>query len=762
MEIREIKQCLRATYNSLKQTRDLQDLLQIIPVAYPVVFSTWKVKVVSNEPTGMVDRYILEIIRDFGPCDIEQIDEFLCLGQDVISNALTDMIRLGAPVRINNGKCSLNSQGDIQNYQVEQVHPFKFVINGITGDLLPTDFVRRTKDLVVSDDSDSSTNLLYLTPIVNGLESKRINELKRKKVTGVYNLGVPDGFVEFIDRSPISEECQKILCFLFVFSKHPPLVFAATEKLIQLTLPEGYIEKLPKFAKIIHATPVACPSMGDGLQLDRRSPNDTTISVSVSNQDLWKKRDVSDSFELKKQYLVRDFVRHGWFWDISNDYAYYPLSPGDENTSKILFVKRAGLELSRNYSGMSPDETSLWLTEYYKAEIDNYPFQKQCPSLNFFLRTTNDDSEDGEFKEFLSKVPRIENSEATKQGPAKICFVSSNDLRWEDTIWGALRSARQSLRIISPVIDDNKIFALLDELQKQGINVMIVTPLHDDTRKGTFKGDPQFSSYKLPRQKLAKLGASVRAPGFMPHAKMVIVDDNILLFLSANLNPNSLGNGKNNALEICTVFQNHPAILTARTLFDEIWQHCPYRQFIRGGNQISIVEESISDINEIQPIVRMGVLDFIFSTPENIALANHIASLIELSQKEIVLMAMSLYDLEQVPVIFDSLMNALKRDVRVIAILRNGDEQFKAGLWPDPSTSKLMEAGMKIHEIPHLHAKSIFVDGKHAVIMSANFNPYSLGDTPTSHIELGLCADLNQPFASELYRFCKNLIKKAH
>lgn len=158
----------------------------------------------------------------------------------------------------------------------------------------------------------------------------------------------------------------------------------------------------------------------------------------------------------------------------------------------------------------------------------------------------------------------------------------------------------------------------------------------------------------------------------------------------------------------------------------------------------------------------MGVLDFIFSTPENIALANHIASLIELSQKEIVLMAMSLYDLEQVPVIFDSLMNALKRDVRVIAILRNGDEQFKAGLWPDPSTRKLMEAGMKIHEIPHLHAKSIFVDGKHAVIMSANFNPYSLGDTPTSHIELGLCADLNQPFASELYRFCKNLIKKAH
>ena len=66
---------------------------------------------------------------------------------------------------------------------------------------------------------------------------------------------------------------------------------------------------------------------------------------------------------------------------------------------------------------------------------------------------------------------------------------------------------------------------------------------------------------------------------------------------------------------------------------------------------------------------------------------------------------------------------------------------------------------MKIYEIPHLHAKSFFFFGKHAVIMSANFNPYSLGDTPTSHIELGLCSDMNQPFVGELYKFCKNLIR---
>ena len=67
---------------------------------------------------------------------------------------------------------------------------------------------------------------------------------------------------------------------------------------------------------------------------------------------------------------------------------------------------------------------------------------------------------------------------------------------------------------------------------------------------------------------------------------------------------------------------------------------------------------------------------------------------------------------------------------------------------------------MKIHEIPHLHGKCIIVDGKHSVIMSANFNPFSLGNTPTSHIEFGLCADINQPFVGEMYDFCKNLMKQ--
>ena len=761
MEIKEIKQCLRATYNSLKNARDLSDLVQIIPVAYPVVFSTWKVKVASNEPTGMVDRYIMEIIRDFGPCDIRQIDYFLCLGQEVILNALIDMMRLGAPISQNNGNYSLNSQGDIQNYQVEQIHPFKFVINGITGDLLPTDFVRRTKDLVISEESEHQMFFPYMTPIVNGLESKQIKELKKKNITGVYNLGVPDGFVEFIDNSPICEECQKILCFVFVFSRHAPVAYTATEKLIQLTLPVGYIEKLPKFQRILHPKSTVCPDLGEGLLMKRISSDDNSISVIVSSQDLWQKRELSKDKEmLKKQFLIGDFIRHGWFWDISNDYRYYPLSPGDEKTSEMLFLKRASLELSRNYSGMTPEETTLWFSEYFKAEMANYPLQKHCPSMDIFLKTSNEDSDDGEFKEFLARVPKTSKTLTPKQESAHVSFVNSNERKWSGSIWDALSTAHQSLRIISPVIDDNQFYTLLDELQKKGVSLKIVTPLHDDTRKGTFKGDPQFSSYKLPRQKLAKLGASVRAPSYMPHAKMIIVDDSILLFLSANLNSNSLGNGQNNALEICAVFQNHPAIQTAKNLFDEIWEHCPYRQFIRGGNQISIVEENISDINEIQPIVRMGALDFIFSCPGNMALSNYIASLIELSQKEIILMAMSMYDLEQVPLLFASLMNALKRNVRVISLLRNGNEQFKEGQWPDPSTIKLIKAGMKIHEIPHLHAKCVIVDGRHSVIMSANLNPFSLGNTPTSHIELGLCADMNQPFVSAMYDFCKNLMKQ--
>ncbi len=103
-------------------------------------------------------------------------------------------------------------------------------------------------------------------------------------------------------------------------------------------------------------------------------------------------------------------------------------------------------------------------------------------------------------------------------------------------------------------------------------------------------------------------------------------------------------------------------------------------------------------------------------------------------------------------------MRALSRNVDVTVLVRTGSEQFKPSEWPDPSTKKLMAQGLKIVEIPRLHAKGVFVDDEIGLMMSANLNPYSLGDLETSHVEMAVQADCSVPFMAKYRDFAMALL----
>ena len=79
-------------------------------------------------------------------------------------------------------------------------------------------------------------------------------------------------------------------------------------------------------------------------------------------------------------------------------------------------------------------------------------------------------------------------------------------------------------------------------------------------------------------------------------------------------------------------------------------------------------------------------------------------------------------------------------------------------MWPDSSTKKLLSEGMGLKEIPHLHAKGIIVDNANMMLMSANFNPYSLGNLTTSHIELGLEAKDFASWSEGFKAFVRHLL----
>ena len=75
MEKKYIDILLKKAYRQFSERLDVQTVKKIIPIAFPVLQSTWKIKISTAEATGLIDRYILRVLKDFGPCSIKKIDE---------------------------------------------------------------------------------------------------------------------------------------------------------------------------------------------------------------------------------------------------------------------------------------------------------------------------------------------------------------------------------------------------------------------------------------------------------------------------------------------------------------------------------------------------------------------------------------------------------------------------------------------------------------------------------------------------------------
>ena len=321
-----------------------------------------------------------------------------------------------------------------------------------------------------------------------------------------------------------------------------------------------------------------------------------------------------------------------------------------------------------------------------------------------------------------------------------------------------IHNARESICIVSPVIQEEEVLSALREATQRNVSVRVVTQLGNH-RTGQFITSPEFAGYDIPRRQLAELGACVRDWDVTVHAKLVLVDDSTFLFTTANLNENSLGSGAKNALEAAFLFENGPEIDAGRRLFNAIWEGSVIRQAKR-DNLMAIVRQAskIRMPTAEDCAARIGSTEFLLSTPSNQFLARRIASMLQSAKREVVMTTMSIYDLENVPVLFKALSGVLERGVKVTVIARTGIEQFKPSQWPDPSTKKLMALGLKIVEVPHLHAKGVFIDGRTGMMMSANLNPYSLGNLETSHVEIAVQAPTSLQWMEGFRRFSYSLL----
>lgn len=130
MDKKTIDILLKKAYWNFSEQIEPKKIKKILPIAFPVLQSTWRIKIATTESSGLIDRYILRVLKEFGPCDIKKIDDLLCLGEDRIEHALIEMEKLGSPITHTSEGYSFAANGDIEHFIVEQEHDFTFCING--------------------------------------------------------------------------------------------------------------------------------------------------------------------------------------------------------------------------------------------------------------------------------------------------------------------------------------------------------------------------------------------------------------------------------------------------------------------------------------------------------------------------------------------------------------------------------------------------------------------------------------------------------
>ena len=751
MDKRNIELLLRKAYPFISEQIDPKTISKIIPLAFPVIQSSWQIKVDTVEPAGLIDRYILRVLKDFGPCTLKQIDELLCLGEERIEHALIDMEKLGSPIGHTSGSCySFAADGDIDHFHIVQEHEFAFCINGVTGGLLPVDFCKKAKNAEISDIQEERPLYVKLLPIVSGAESELMSCRQGIDATKVKE-GIPDGFLSLSERAPRFETCRYFLSFMIVDINKIISFFCAGNKPYALNVPQNYMRELPEAARILERKDSLEIPL-DGISATQK---DTTIYIAVKDQNLW---DCFETDETPDQsiFFMRSFIRNGWLWDISGwKFSHYILQPANKITARALFISRASFKMEHDYPTLETrEDAESWLQEFFK----NFGCDElSCPSLNDVLKKMLN-SPNSEVRDFV-RAMTVPEHRRNLHVNAEEYFYASTESNWRTNITSWLMRARNSIKIISPVIESDTIFEELEEANRRGVYLQIITSLFDKNGKIKTTDDKQFSSLKLPRQRLASLGASVHATQNTPHAKLIIIDKSIVLFMSANLNDNSLGVGNANALETCIILREPTAVEHFVQMFDKIWNSA---QFIQGADKDSIfvVQTAGSPISDIPCRLEGKNETLIFSCPQNLALEKEIVEIIKGAKKDVILMAMSFYDMDQVTELYRVLLELLKHKISVTLLVRTGAEQFSESEWPDESTKALQQAGMRLVEVPHLHAKGVIVDGKTVLAMSANFNPYSLGNKPTSHIECGLLAVSETSWSKQFVSFILGLINK--
>ena len=725
---------------------------RVIPVAFPVHKSTWKIRLRVEKTTGLVDRHILTAVKRFGPISASGISELMGWDETVVERSLNELSRVVIALQHKEFAWVLPEDAEIQHFFVEQIHGFAFVSNGLTGDFLPLVQTRALRSVVLGDDELGKLHLMAIRHVASSAESDLIKEIaSTNRAHRFAEYGIPDGYLAFEGNKPESEFAEFVLAYMLVLKGGKIEVLSASESAFHFDCPQSIAEQYLANWKSGRSECEKFEGIGYSDKGNRRL-------LTVHDESLWVEDGRQEDKKAESVRLLRRMTYPGWICDGNG--GFHRLVPGDEKTAYRLAIMRGCSLLRRSYAQIKTDRDIARIADEYHDECSReFSSLKKLPDFCEVLKEAVE-SHDGNVAEiarhFVPRIPAIKNT-----GRSAVRFLRSQGRTFQKVIVNAIESAKISIMIMSPILDEEGVFEALERARARGVRDIYVVTQLSEHRNNIFKTDPQFINYELPRRKLAALGAYVRDCNHTVHAKMLVVDSFWAFITTANLNANSLGVGKVNALEVALEYRDGIVARVGEALFWEVWNNACYRQ-IRTDDRISITTSpQVRDIriDFCLQYVRGSV--FLLSSPENQLLVRKLCAMIASAVKYVDILSMSFYDLEELPQLFNAMRHSLKRGVRIRVGVRPGVEMnFNAEQWPDPSTKKLCKAGVELIQCDHLHAKGVVVDGTQVLMTSANFNPFSLGCSQTAHIEMAVFGTTTHKPLSEFADFVKKVLDR--
>lgn len=766
---------------------------QARPIAAPVRHVVHTICEKRKEAVGLVQRHVLRALHTLNEASAKELDDIIGIGVDRVERILARAAQHNTEVESReDGTYAVSSEAltswEHKGYESIVEHRRRFIINGLTGDLLPIAFWANHKacELLRGDGGDfalrEGSRVREVEALPRNLQAtgdSAIDALLDERDLAMRRvLGLPDAAVARSSSARVSVTGDSwVLAFLLVLADGTVRCYSAggpSERLrLRGAAERDYVECLfPGFLGEVASDVLAdddrvrlAPTSEPGVMSVTVVEPAVTLSHSAYTDDV----ETASGDGATKLTMP---IQNGLIWlpGWRGRWAYLRLLPGDRATAERVCVLR-GVRRLRNYlasvdgSRLEEVDIEAWWKSCQEEYFASVPDSVRAASIDLGLLRDQimGNGADGapavSDTAFLERFDRCFSRPRGKEGRSLVEVERASISRLvvngmaetgiTSTLLSMLESATNDLYLISPMCEDGRVVSRLKQIGKRDVRVYLLSEIRERA-KGH---NPQFRVRKwqeLDRQRgkglshvhslrsLVKSGVLCRGTKGYPHAKLALVDTKAVLISSANLSPNSLGGGGGYSYEAGLYVEDPQTVDSCRTLFNALWAGSPIRQHMVSGD-VSITEETSNAVDPglLCQEIAGGLLLCANFPPKHAFLTETIIRCLRDAREDVTLVALSVYNTCEIPELHKAIKDALSKGVCVRCIVRE-DHGF-GDQWPDKSTQELLDDGMNIEMRVGLHAKGVLVDNTRCGMFSANLNPFSLDPSlPTAHLEIGL------------------------